>query len=211
MTLGGIGQVVGIAIRTIVDRVLKALEGLAAEKVIKGAVLHLQDNHILDVVLEVLDRGGGVGTLVVRRGSRSCSRNGQEAEESAGIHDESEWNEPVFKGSRTESCAGNRSALYSHSEYTLLAARGLAPNEKTNAIKLSIPRVTPMLVVSLQIKEGQVCGVGTGLEARRPQLLFIAIHQLEMYLVRLAARGASLDLNAQFVGIDRHVAGKTVV
>jgi hypothetical protein len=115
MTLGGIGQVVGIAIRAIVDRVLKAFEGLTTEKVIKGAVLHLQDDHILDVVLEVLDRGGGVGTLVRRRGSRSRSRKGQEAEESAGMHDECEWNEPVSLESRTKSCAGNRSALYSYS------------------------------------------------------------------------------------------------
>jgi hypothetical protein len=57
MALGGISQVVGVAIRPVVDRVFKALEGLATEQVVKGAVLHLQDDHILDVVLEVLDRG----------------------------------------------------------------------------------------------------------------------------------------------------------
>lgn len=56
MALGGVSQVVGVAIRPVVDRVFEALEGLATEQVVKGPVLHLQDDHILDVVLEVLDR-----------------------------------------------------------------------------------------------------------------------------------------------------------
>jgi hypothetical protein len=37
------------------------------------------------------------------------------------------------------------------------------------------------------------------------------MHRLEMHFIRLAEHGGSLDGNVQFVGIDRHTAGKTVV
>lgn len=90
---GGVGQVVGVAVKSIVDRIVEALEGLATEQVVEGAVLHLQNDHILDVVLEVLDRGRGVGAVAaMRRCSGGCSREGQQPEESAGIHGESQLN-----------------------------------------------------------------------------------------------------------------------
>lgn len=53
--LAGVGEVVGVAVRAGVDGVLQALELLTTEEVVKGAVFHHQDDHILDLRLEIVD------------------------------------------------------------------------------------------------------------------------------------------------------------
>lgn len=50
-----IGEVVGVAVGARVDGIFKALELLTTEEVVKGAVLHHQDDHILDLGLEIVD------------------------------------------------------------------------------------------------------------------------------------------------------------
>lgn len=54
--LGRIADGVRVAVWAILNRVLQALESLASQKVIEGAVLHNQNDDILDVVLQGLDR-----------------------------------------------------------------------------------------------------------------------------------------------------------
>lgn len=77
LALGGIGQVIRVAERTIVDGVLKALQSLATEQVIEGTVLHFQNNNILDIALQVLDRTLGMSSRTTLGHSRSCGRKGQ--------------------------------------------------------------------------------------------------------------------------------------
>jgi hypothetical protein len=87
---GSIRQVVRIAERPIVDRVFQPLEGLSTEQVVKGAILHLQNHNILDLVLEIGDRSRGMRPGVALRGSSGdCCREGQQTEKSAQIHIES--------------------------------------------------------------------------------------------------------------------------
>lgn len=54
-TLTRVGEVVGVAVGAGVDGVLEALELLTTQEVVKGAVLHHQDDHILDLRLEIPD------------------------------------------------------------------------------------------------------------------------------------------------------------
>lgn len=67
VTLLEVGHIVRVAERAVVDGVLNAGVLLATQKVVDGAVLHAQQDDILDLVLKVLDRGlrtwlDGLGT-----------------------------------------------------------------------------------------------------------------------------------------------------
>jgi len=53
----GVGDVDGVAEGTIVDGVVEALDLLSTEKIVNGAILHDEDDNILDLVLEVRDGG----------------------------------------------------------------------------------------------------------------------------------------------------------
>jgi hypothetical protein len=55
--LGRVAHIVRVAERTIVYRVLDAWVGLAAQKVVDGAVLHAEKNNILDLMFEVVNGG----------------------------------------------------------------------------------------------------------------------------------------------------------
>jgi hypothetical protein len=57
VALGRIAHIVRVAERTIVYRVLDAFVGLAAQKVVDGAVLHAEKDNILDLLSQV-DNGG---------------------------------------------------------------------------------------------------------------------------------------------------------
>ena len=85
-TLGGVGETVRIAVRAVVERILKALDCLTTEHIVQRAVLHFQDHHVLDLVLEVLDGGRGMGLGTSLRGRRHGGRQGQQAEQSTGMH-----------------------------------------------------------------------------------------------------------------------------
>ena len=56
LALRRVGQVVWIAVGAVVNRVLDTLQGLTTQEIIQGAILHLQNDHILDEGLKVIDR-----------------------------------------------------------------------------------------------------------------------------------------------------------
>lgn len=85
-TGGGIGQVVRIAEWSIVYGIVDTSQRLSTKKVVERAVLHLQDDDILDTSLQVLDGAVDGGS---RRGL--ChSREGQQAVECGVVHSEQE-------------------------------------------------------------------------------------------------------------------------
>lgn len=77
-----IRHIVRVAERTIVDGVLDALVCLAAQKIVHGAVLHAQQDDVLDLVLHVLNGGGRTWGKLGRGGSGKS----QHADESRGMH-----------------------------------------------------------------------------------------------------------------------------
>lgn len=50
ITLGRIGYIVGITVRTVVDGILNALVGLTTQEVVNRAVLHAEEHDILNLV-----------------------------------------------------------------------------------------------------------------------------------------------------------------
>lgn len=85
LPLGGIGQVERVAKRAVVEGVLEALCGLTTEDVVKGAVLHDKDDHILNVRLEVVDGAARVRLLAGRYG-HGRDGEGKETEVGAEMH-----------------------------------------------------------------------------------------------------------------------------
>lgn len=72
-----------VAEGTVVDGVVEALDGLAAEEVVEGAVLHDQDDEVLDFGFEVGDGFGVAGSWHAAHGG---GREGQESEGCGGTH-----------------------------------------------------------------------------------------------------------------------------
>lgn len=94
-----IGQIVRVAEGAVVDGVFQSFDGLATEDIVQRAVLHLKDDNILDLVLEIGDGSRGMRPGVALGGSRGdCGCEGQETKESTEIHFESR--EALFFQSR---------------------------------------------------------------------------------------------------------------
>jgi hypothetical protein len=87
----GHGQVVWVAEGTVVDRVLQTSDSLTTEDIVHRAVLHLKDNHIFNLALQVADRSRGVSPRLVSLGGSSgdCCREGQQTKKGSEIHIES--------------------------------------------------------------------------------------------------------------------------
>lgn len=89
--LGRIAHIVRVAERTVVDGVLDASVGLTSQKIVDRAILHTEENNILDLLSQVED--GGLRTWKNRfraeweagEGSGGSSKS-QYAEEGTGLH-----------------------------------------------------------------------------------------------------------------------------
>lgn len=85
LALGGIGQVERVAKRAVLEGVFEALCGLTAEDVVKGAVLHDKDDHILNVRLEVVN-GAACVRLLAGRDGHGRDGEGKKTEVGAEMH-----------------------------------------------------------------------------------------------------------------------------
>lgn len=85
LALRGVGQVERVAKRAVLEGVLEALQGLTAEDVVKGAVLHDKDDHILNVRLEVVNGAARVRLLAGRDG-HGRDGEGEKTEVGAEMH-----------------------------------------------------------------------------------------------------------------------------
>lgn len=86
VTLRRIGHVVGVAERTVVDGVLQTGKGLTTQEVVQRAVLHNENNNILDVRLQVLSGRRRVTNARLVGNSRRGSGEGQKADKSTRMH-----------------------------------------------------------------------------------------------------------------------------
>jgi hypothetical protein len=85
-SLGGIGHIIRVAERSVLDGVLQTGNGLTTKKIVYGAVLHDQNDDILDVGLQVVNGRRRVRDARLLGSSSRSSGEGQEANKSTGMH-----------------------------------------------------------------------------------------------------------------------------
>lgn len=81
-----IRQVDGVAEGTVVNGIIQTLYRLTSQDVVDGAILHLQNDHILDLGFEVLDGRRRMGCPGYAGKRRGCRRKGKDAHQRTWMH-----------------------------------------------------------------------------------------------------------------------------
>jgi hypothetical protein len=85
VSLGEIGNIVRVTERTTVNGVVQTSEGLTTEKVVQGAVLHNENDDILDIGFQIFNGRRRVSTRLMGNSTRGGGE-GQEANKSTVMH-----------------------------------------------------------------------------------------------------------------------------